>query len=109
MLVARRQYRVAEGELIAVPEPADRGACLLAMRLPDQRLAITVLNFGRRSITEDIELGRLPGVAPDRVRGRRAIEILTGRDVGPISESGRLTVRLDPLSGTTVVIGDTAR
>ncbi|MFO0927365.1 MAG: hypothetical protein U0736_10040 [Gemmataceae bacterium] len=47
LLAARRQYRVAEGILLAVPEPRTAGVCVLVLRLPDHPLAVTVLNFGR--------------------------------------------------------------
>src|SRR3954468_24296924 len=47
MLAARKKYRVAEGELLAVPEPKTPGLCVLVLKLPDHPLAVTVLNFGR--------------------------------------------------------------
>ncbi|HTK77664.1 MAG TPA: hypothetical protein VL371_20530, partial [Gemmataceae bacterium] len=56
MLAARRQYRVAEGELLALPEPKSPGVCALILKLPDHPLAVTVLNFGREDADELIEL-----------------------------------------------------
>src|SRR4029079_3727418 len=35
LLVARRKFRVAEGELLAVPEPSGPGLCVLILKLPD--------------------------------------------------------------------------
>ena len=46
LLAARKKYRVAEGELLAVPEPKAAGLCVLVLKLPDHPLAVTVLNFG---------------------------------------------------------------
>ena len=50
MLAARKKYRVAEGELLAVPEPKAAGLCVLVLKLPDHPLAVTVLNFGREEV-----------------------------------------------------------
>ena len=47
LLAARRKYRLAEGELIAVPEPKASALCLLVLKLPDHPLAVTALSGGR--------------------------------------------------------------
>ncbi|HEY1375565.1 MAG TPA: hypothetical protein VGF55_02165 [Gemmataceae bacterium] len=108
LLAARRAYRVAEGELVAVPEPKDRAVCLLVLRLPDRPLAVTALNFGRGPAAEDLDLSHLPGVDAGQLRGQTVRDILAGADLGPVPDSGRLSIRLDALSGTTLVIGDPA-
>jgi maltose alpha-D-glucosyltransferase/alpha-amylase len=108
VLAARRAYRVAEGELVAVPEPHNRAVCLLVLRLPDRPLAVTALNFGRRPAAEELDLSRLAGVDAAQLRGRPVTDILAGTNLGPVPDSGRLSIRLDALAGTTLVIGDPA-
>jgi maltose alpha-D-glucosyltransferase/alpha-amylase len=102
ILTARRKYRVAEGELLSVPEPKNREVCLLVLRLPGYPLAVTALNFGRRAVVEEVDLSRLPG----HRAGRPVIDILSGAAVGPVADSGRVTIRLGALSGTTLVVGE---
>jgi trehalose synthase len=99
MLAARRKYRVAEGELLAVPEPKAAGLCVLVLKLPDHPLAVTVLNFGRQDADAEIELP-----ADHRAAGGWT-DILTGRPGGDSSAAGRLRVRVPALSGTTLVAG----
>ncbi len=108
VLAVRRRYRVAEGELVAVPEPNDRGVGLLVLRLPGHPLAVTALNFGRRPVTEDLDLSRIEGVDIAQLRGRPVTDIVAGQAAGSVPDSGRLTVRLGALSVTTLVIGDPA-
>ena len=82
----------------AVPEPKAAGVCILVLRLPDHPLAVTVLNFGRDDVSEEIDLG-----AVGRDAAGPWVDILTGRPAGP-SAGGRLSVRLPALSGTTLVL-----
>jgi maltose alpha-D-glucosyltransferase/alpha-amylase len=109
ILAARRQTRIAEGELIAVPEPTNRAVCLLVLRLPGPRLAITALNFDRNPVVEDVDLSQIAGLTANEYRGRPTTDVVGGRNAGAVNEPGRLTIRLDPLSGTTIVIGEPAR
>ncbi|HTK75632.1 MAG TPA: hypothetical protein VL371_10275, partial [Gemmataceae bacterium] len=96
MLAARRQYRVAEGELLAVPEPKSPGVCALILKLPDHPLAVTVLNFGREDADDVIELPPSPTPGP-------WTDIFTGRPGNATNEAGRLRVHIPALSGTTFV------
>jgi maltose alpha-D-glucosyltransferase/alpha-amylase len=102
MLEARRKARLAEGELIEVPEPEATALCVLVLRLPEKGLAVTVLNFGRKEVEEVFRLGEV-------VKGmgeREWTDILTGRGAGG---ADRLRVRLDGLSGTTFVLAERDR
>lgn len=96
MLAARRKYRVAEGELLAVPESKTPGLCVLVLKLPDHPLAVTVLNFSREEAAEEIDLGDA---------GKDAgpwVDVLSDRPAGT-SAGGKLSVRLPALTGTTLV------
>lgn len=97
MLAARKKYRVAEGELLTVPEPKAAGLCVLVQKLPDHPLAVTVLNFGREEVSEEIDLG-----AAGKNAAGDWVDILTEKAVAP-AKGGRLTVRVPALTGTTLV------
>ena len=97
MLDARKKYRIAEGELVSVPEPKAAGLCALVLKLPDHPAAVTVLNFGREEVSEEIDLGRAGSGAADAW-----IDIRSGEAAGPAT-AGRLRVRVPALSGTTFV------
>ncbi len=105
MLAARRKARLAEGELLAVPEPRHSALCVLVLRLPDRALAVTVLNFGRRAVEEELALGGLAGVPEAALRGGEWVDLLSGKRAG----AGRLTARVPALSGTTYVLGGKGR
>lgn len=98
LLAARREYRVAEGMLLAVPEPKAAGLCVLVLRLPDYPLAVTVLNFGREEVSEEVDLGP----AGKELSGEW-VDIRTGKPVAP-GAAGRLPARLPALTGTTLVL-----
>jgi hypothetical protein len=101
LLAARRKYRVAEGELLAVPEPRAAGLCTLALKLPDRVVAVTVLNFGREDADEEVELADVLKAAGDIQRDGEWTDIVTGKAAG----AGRLRIRVPALSGTTFVLG----
>lgn len=98
MLTARNQYRLAEGVLTSVPEPKAHGACAIILRLPDYPVAVTVLNFGREAVSEEIDLG----AAGKGVEGTW-VDILSGKPAGQAG-GGRVTVRVPALTGTTLVL-----
>src|SRR5262249_49105524 len=48
LLAARKTHRIAEAELLAVPEGKSPAVCLLVLKLPaPDTFAVTALNFGR--------------------------------------------------------------
>jgi maltose alpha-D-glucosyltransferase/alpha-amylase len=110
LLAARKEYRVAEGELLAAPEPRDPGVCLLVLRLPGKGgLAVTALNFGRSAVEEEVDLTKAPGVAGDEVRGGKVVDAVADRGDGEVTGNGRLTIKLDALSGKMLVIRGPSR
>jgi maltose alpha-D-glucosyltransferase/alpha-amylase len=109
LLAARRRARIAESELIAVPEPNNSGLCLLVLRLPDRSPAITVLNFGRKDADEGLDLKSVGKGTGNDQRAHEWIDIRTGRKVGPANGAGRLRLQVPALSGTTFVLGRKSR
>jgi maltose alpha-D-glucosyltransferase/alpha-amylase len=98
MLAARKKYRVAEGELLAVPEPKSPGLCVLVLKLPDHPLAATVLNFGREGVDAEVDLG-----AAGQDAAGEWLDILTGKTAGAAG-GGMLKVSVPALTGTTLVL-----
>jgi hypothetical protein len=89
--------------LIAVPEPKHSSLCILILRLPDHPLAITVLNFGREDVEEELDLRDLKGVSKEDLHAQVWVDILSERHIKDTGIEGRLRLRLPALSGTTVL------
>jgi trehalose synthase len=105
MLAARKQYRLAEGEMLAVPNVGNPAVCVLVMRLPDTgALAITALNYGRQSTSIEVDLNAVSGVQAGSTAGQTALDIVDGQTAGTVSSDGRLSIELEELRGRTVVL-----
>ena len=106
MLAARKQYRLAEGQMLAVPKVSDRSVAVLVMRLPDsQNLAITALNYGRGNTSVQVDLTQVPpGIPSTSVAGQAAQDIVAGQQAGAVSGAGILSIDLEALSGKTLVV-----
>jgi hypothetical protein len=70
---------------------------MLVLKFPDHPLAVTVLNFGREDISEEIDLGD----AGKNAAGEWT-DILSGKAVAPAG-GRRVTVHVPALTGTTLV------
>jgi trehalose synthase len=104
MLAARKKYRIAEGELLAVPDVKHTGVCLLVFKLPGKHpVAVTALNFGRERAREEIDLSGLEGIPAEKVRGREVTDT-DGKEAGTTSAAGKLTIDLPPLTGKTLIL-----
>jgi maltose alpha-D-glucosyltransferase/alpha-amylase len=104
MLTARKKYRLAEGELVAVPDVKNKACCVLLLRVPGPYLgAITALNFSQQNFQEQIALERL--LAPDvqNQSAGPALDVLTGERL-PTSQHHSLTIDLPAHSFKTFVI-----
>ncbi|OAI57920.1 hypothetical protein AYO47_00060 [Planctomyces sp. SCGC AG-212-M04] len=102
MLKARKQYHIAEGELLAVPAVKNKGLCILVIGLPgDAPAAVTVLNFSREPVEEDLNLSEIKELKDKRLSGP-LLEILTGKRLGE-SEAGRMKINVGPLGAQCIV------
>jgi trehalose synthase len=106
MLAARTQYRLHEGQMLAVPNAGIPAICVLVMRLPDSEdLAITALNYGRETRSFEVDLTQIPpGIPAGSIAGRAAHDIVADQSAGAVSDTGRVLVELEALSGRTIVI-----
>jgi hypothetical protein len=104
MLKARKKYRLAEGELLAVPPVSHEPVCILVMRPPGQpTLVITALNFSQKTLKEEFDLNA-EGVGKQHLNGPM-VEIITDQHLGNVPENGCITIELSPLSAKTIRIG----
>jgi trehalose synthase len=105
MLAARKQYGIAEGTMLAVPPVSDKSVCVLVMKLPDGKLVVTALNYGRGGTAVDVDLTQVPpGIPSSSLAGQAATDIVAGQSAGTVSSAGKLTVNLDSLTGKTLVV-----
>jgi maltose alpha-D-glucosyltransferase/alpha-amylase len=99
MLAARKKFRVAESNMIAVPSVGDNAVCVLVMVLPDNGgLAVTALNYARESKNITVDLSKLPS---NSVTQGQAHDLVADQDVGTVS-GGQLKISLDALTGRTI-------
>lgn len=97
IVAARKEYGLAEAEVVDVPDVSSDGVAVLVMKLPDSRAAVTVLNYGREQTTVKVAL-------PDGVSGG-ARDIVSDGDAGTVF-GGELSVDVGGLSGRTLVLGE---
>ena len=76
------------------------------MTLPDNGgLAITALNYGRKAASVKVDLTQFSAsIPPASIAGHTARDIVSGRDAGLVTGSGRLNIELGELSGRTLVV-----
>ena len=100
-LRARAQYGLSKGTLVARPQTKGKGSTALLTRLPDGKsYLLSVCNFSRESVTENISLSGIPGM--DSALSR-VTAIATG---GSHSVSGQnVTVSLGPWQGRALLLG----
>jgi trehalose synthase len=105
MLAARKQFRIAEGTMNAVPPTGNPGVAVLEMTLPDNSFAITALNYGRNPASVTVDLTQIPpGIPAMQVAGQTAQDIVANQSAGTVGNDGKLNVDVDSLSGKTLVV-----
>jgi maltose alpha-D-glucosyltransferase/alpha-amylase len=106
MLAARKQFRIAEGTMLAVPPVSDGSVVVLVMQLPDsQNLAITALNYGRSNTSVQVDLTQIPpGIPAFELAGQISKDIIAGQDANPVTDAGMLQIDLENLAGKTLVV-----
>jgi maltose alpha-D-glucosyltransferase/alpha-amylase len=105
MLAARKKYRIAEGELVAVPEVVESALCVLILRLPEaSALAVTALNFGQHPIRERIDLGKIEALRGLTLVGRSIRDSVSGEAMGEVDSQGSLSIEIGGWSGKALII-----
>lgn len=106
ILAARKKHRVAEGELIAAPDPENPALCTLITRLPKGALAITVLNFGDSAAKETIRLASLDKGKLVKFADKQAVNAVTGAEEGNVTKGGVLVIDLPGWMGKTLIVSE---
>jgi len=105
MLAARKQFRIPEATMNAVPPTGNPAVAVLAMTLPDQKLAITALNYGPDPASVEVDLTLVPpGIPATQVANQTAQDIVANQRAGTVGADGKLKVDVDGLSGKTLVV-----
>jgi protein involved in polysaccharide export with SLBB domain len=105
MLAARKQFKIDQGTMNAVPPTGNPGVAVLEMTLPDNSFAITALNYGRNSASVQVDLTLIPpGIPAMQVAGQTAQDIVANQSDGTVGSDGKLSINLDALAGKTLVV-----
>jgi trehalose synthase len=105
ILAARKKYRIAEGELLALADVAESALCVLVMRVPEgSALAVSALNFAQKPVRERIDLGRIEALRGLALAGRPVLDSVSGEAAGEVDARGGLSIELDGWSGKTFII-----
>jgi hypothetical protein len=74
------------------------------IRTPSARsTAITALNFSRGPVEEDLNLSEIKELERKPSSGQ-LVDIVTGKRVGELSMTGRMTINLAPLGAQCIVM-----
>jgi maltose alpha-D-glucosyltransferase/alpha-amylase len=104
LLKARKKYRLAEGELLAVPKVSEPAVCILVMQPPGPpSLVITALNFSQQRVRETLDLSSIKALEDKKIKGK-VLDIVTDEQLDRVSDSGRVTLDLPALSAQTLRI-----
>lgn len=105
MISARQQYRIHEATINLVPNVGVNSVVALVMTLPDNRLAVTALNYGRDAATFEVDLTQTPpGIPAAQLAGQQATDIVANQAAGNVTEAGRLSIQVEGIAGKTVVV-----
>jgi trehalose synthase len=105
LLQARRKHRIAEGQLLAVPEVDNASVCILVMQVPGQHAAaVTAMNFSRRPVRETLDLSAIEKLPRKKFLAGKLPDIVRGEHAGELSSDGRMTIQLPGLTASTFVI-----
>ncbi len=96
ILTVRSRSGIPTGALVDVPDVDSPSVLVMVNRLLDQRIEVTVLNFGGEEVTTRVRSDYLPvGMTRD---------LDTGRLVGAISGDNAVVVTLEPYGGVALVV-----
>lgn len=105
ILAARKKFRIAEGQLVAVPDVQDSTLCILLFRIPGKpALAMTALNFGRNRADLQVDLRALKGIDSGLFAGQSLVDSVTGNNEGRVTKEGLIRAGLDGWSGKTLIL-----
>jgi trehalose synthase len=105
MLSARKAYRIAEGELVAVLDVEHDAVCILVFRIPGPHLgAITAMNFSRENLQETIDVSKVEPFAQKQLKAGKVVEIVDEVEAAMLQPHGRLTIELPAMTARTLVI-----
>jgi maltose alpha-D-glucosyltransferase/alpha-amylase len=96
ILRVRREYELASGALLAVPEVSAKSLLVMVSRLASGQTQVTVCNFG----PEDLHAR----VQSDQIPAGHAVDLADGTDVDAVDDLGGFTVPMGPFQARAMVI-----
>ncbi|NKX56703.1 maltose alpha-D-glucosyltransferase [Arthrobacter mobilis] len=100
ILQVREHYRIAEGELLDVPEVSHRGLLVLVNRLPSGSVQITAINFSPEDIAGTVRSEHLACGAP--VSNVLGGEVLLGQ----VDDLHSFYLQLPAYQGAVLILGE---
>jgi len=96
-LKVREDHRIAEAELMSLPDVKNRSLLVMVNRLPDKKgFVVTALNFGKTDVAEAVTLGD--------PRSGTVTDLLLEKAAGTLSAKGELSLRLAPYEGKVFLL-----
>jgi len=96
-LKAREQCRIAEAELLPLPDVKNKSLLVMVSRLPDRKgFAVTALNFGKTAVDET--------VVPGEPKSGAVTDLLLGKASGSLGSKGELGIKLAPYEGKVYLV-----
>jgi maltose alpha-D-glucosyltransferase/alpha-amylase len=105
LLQARKRHRIAEGELLAVPDVDHVSVCILVLQIPGRHAAaVTAMNFSQQSVRETLVLSNIERLSRKKLRAGKLIDIVGGERPAELTTTGRMTIELPGLTASTFLI-----
>ena len=96
ILRIRREYELASGALVAVPEVSAKSLLVMVSRLATGQTQVTVCNFGPEDLSARVQSSAIPA--------GHALDLSDGAEVDAVDDLGGFTVQMGPYEARALVI-----
>ncbi len=96
MLAVRKEYGLATGSLVAVPEVSHKALLVMVNRLLSGQTQVTVLNFCGKPVEARVQDSEIPT--------GRVVDLTSGLGLGAVDELGGFSLPLDPYQAVALVV-----
>ncbi len=96
ILRVRREYELASGALLAVPEVSAKSLLVMVSRLVSGQTQVTVCNFGPEDLSARVQSDQIPA--------GHALDLADGTEVDAVDNLGGFTVPVGPFQARALVI-----
>jgi maltose alpha-D-glucosyltransferase/alpha-amylase len=96
ILRVRREYELASGALVAVPEVSAKSLLVMVSRLTSGQTQVTVCNFGADELSARVQSDQIPT--------GHALDLADGAEVDAVDDLGGFTVQIGAFQARALVI-----